>query len=131
MLNKDFYDKREDISGKFNMKIECNAEDVENIIKALEQICVVTYPVSGIQNIPYTFRKYFHVNCKIKKNIMQLNPYAKGSTNEIKVQLICLDESFKNIKNALNKIFYIIENDIPKKSNKEKIYLTLRFIKNY
>lgn len=129
MLNKDFYDNREDITGKFNMKIECNAEDIKSINEALEQICTVTPPVSGIQDIPYKFKKIFQINCKIKENIMQLNPYAKGSTNEINVQIICYKERFENVKNALSKIFYI-EKVIQDRFNKKMYKLTLRFIKH-
>ena len=126
MLNNDFYDKREDMNGKFNMKIECNEEDIEDINEALKQICTVTEQLSEIENINYTFRKRFYVNCEIKKNIMQLNPNAKGSTNKINVQLGCFGESYKNVRNALSKIFYI-EKDKQRKSRKDKIYLTLRF----
>lgn len=129
MLDKDFYDEREDITGKFNMRIECNEEDVKSIIEALKEICIVTLPVTGIHSISYTSKKYFHINCKIKENITQLNPCAKGSTNKINVQLICCNESFKNVKNALSKIFYV-EKDIQRKSKREKIYLTLKFIKH-
>lgn len=129
MLNKDFYDKREDITGMFNMKIECNEEDIQSITEALEQICIVIYPVSGIQDVPYKFKKIIQINCKIKENIMQLNPCAKGSTNEINVQLICYKENFKNVKNALSKIFYV-EKGIQNKSNKKMFYLSLRFKKH-
>lgn len=126
MLNENFYDKREDINGKFNMKIECYEEDVEDIKEALKQVCIVTEQLSEIENISYTFRKCFHVNCEIKENIIQLNPNAKGSTNEIKVQLMCFGERYENVRNALSKIFYI-KKDLQRKSNREKIYLILRF----
>lgn len=130
MVSKDFYDREEDITGKFNMKIECNPEDVKDIIKALKEIYYVTLPKTGIQSKPYSFRKFFYVNCKIKENIKDLNPTVKGSTNRIDVELTCYDETYQNVRNTLSKIFYL-KRDINRKSYKGIIYLTLKFIKTY